>query len=153
MKSLKYIGLGIIVCIVCYAISYKSKTLNIEGTWVAEEIILDAEPYYRRSTYDPYLQELRIIINNWSDSISIPNGNKFLFAKYKIVNNNQKISLTSLTAALNGVFNIEIDTIFSSSREYKIFLKFEKDKTAIHLYRDVIIKPIKPRGIGQRGRP
>lgn len=147
MKVIKIIFISLLVAFVLYFAFYTPDKINIEGNWNIKKIVLDGEQIFP-SELDKYLKfEQPLVINEWSNSIQIPVMNKDIPVNYEIKkksDNTFKIILSSDEKALNGDFDIELDTTIFGPRNYKVFLKIGSDKTIFQLEKDVYIIPKKP---------
>lgn len=89
------------------------------------------------------------------DSLIIEKGKHKIGAKYKIQqgqNGNHLIYFTSDEKALNGEFQLNIDTVVTSDTFYKMYLDIVANYTQIAVEKDVHVEPWKPRPI-QKGKP
>ncbi len=140
------ISIIIVGCLVFLA-TYKPDKINIEGNWIAKEILLNGEKIYP-SEVDKYLKvDKEIIISNWSNEIYIPSTKKNILAKYEIVKNSDNnffVYLTSKEKSLNGNFEINIDTINLGPLTYQVNMKLKSRKSHLYLEKTVHLKPWKP---------
>ena len=148
MKNIKSLTIGIFVIFIVFLAFYKPEKINIEGEWNVRDIILDNEVFYK---YDPndefYIPKPKIQINNWSDSLFIIEGKREISASFEIEKNdrnNYNVVLSSKEKSLNGNFNLEIDTIHTGSRSYKVNATLKLNKTLIFFQRQINIGPWKP---------
>lgn len=123
----------------------KSDEPNLDGDWVAKQIILNQKQIYPSpAEIDNYFDvKYQVSINSMSDSIFLHRDT--ISASFKrIKDNNEYVILSSKESALNGKFSIDIDTIHTDARSYKVNLKLQSKKTLIYLQRIINIGPWKP---------
>lgn len=123
----------------------KSDEPNLDGDWTAKQIILNQKQIYP-SEIDSYLDvEYQVSINSMSDSIFLHRDTiSASFKRIKDNDNNGYVILSSKESALNGKFSLDIDTIHTGERSYKVNLKLQSNKTLIYLQRIINIGPWKP---------
>lgn len=149
MRAKKLIALIIIILLGCFIFLafYKSDKINIEGTWVAKEIVLNGEQIYP-TEINKYLKvDSEIKVNNWNNEIYIPLYKKEIYANYKIVKNSNNaflIYLTSKEKSLNGNFEINIDTLHLGPLMYHVNVKLKSGTTHLYFEKTVRLKPWKP---------
>ena len=143
MKFFKIIFIVLIVIPLLFVLFNKSDEPNLDGDWTAKQIILNQKQIYP-AKIDNYLDvKYQVSINSMSDSIFLHRDT--IRASFKrIKDNNEYVILSSKESALNGKFSIDIDTIHTGARSYKVNLKLQSNKTLIYLQRIINIGPWKP---------
>lgn len=134
---------------------YKPNGINLEGNWKAKMIILDGKKNYPDTLADYLNFAPEVIINRWSKTMSIPINRKDITAEFQYANEDKdhlRIELLSTEKALNGNFDIIIDTLNTGPQSYIVDVKLTSNKTVINFEKQVIIPPWKPE-FPKRGRP
>ena len=148
---MKKIIILLTIALIIFLIFYKpSPSINIEGEWVAQEIIFDDNKIFNHPK--------SIKINNWVDSLYILDRENPMKANLEIKYNNTVpyIIMSSNEKYLNGKFDFTIDTIqniFNKSAEYTVDIKLKSNTTYLHLQRDIFPEPPKKFEFPKRGRP
>lgn len=149
MKTLKIIIISIVVITVFALAFYKEDTVNIEGTWIPEKIILNDEILFP-TKIDSLLRGSTtsdIIISEWTDSLYIVSGKENIASRFEIQknkNDNHLIHLSSKEKALNGIFNMKIDTLFHDSVTYEIKVEIQSNSNLLKFKKILHIKPWEP---------
>lgn len=147
MKTIKIIIISAILILMLFLAFYKTNSLNIEGNWEGRKIVIDGEQLYPKAIDSFFHIYPQIIINGWGNSISIPTDKDDLKANFSIKQTADKkyqIILKSNKKALNGNFNLSIDTIHLGPLFYKVLIEIESEKTKIYFEKQVILEPWKP---------
>lgn len=135
----------VIVLLFVLAFCQESDKVNIEGSWKPEKIILNGKIIFPTKLDSLFIgiASTEILINEWMDLLCISNGRNKIEANYIInkTNGNHLIRLSSNMKALNGDFNLKVDTLFLDSVRYQIIVNIERDSTLINFQRIVQIKP------------
>lgn len=156
MKWFKRIIVSILIIGIPFFAFYKPKKLNLEGNWEAKAIVLEGNKIYPDTIAEFFDIDPEIIINSWTKSISIPIYRKNVEANLEYVkssNGKYKIKLFSSEKALNGYFDVTVDTLEVEEQSYTVHVKLESKKTIIHFEKHVIIPPWKPEFPKRNGRP
>lgn len=117
---------------------------------------MNQETLYPKGIIDSLFKNINyqeISISDWNDSLYFQNLN--LSAKFEIhehENNQKTITLFSKEKVLNGIYQIELDTIFEDERNYRVCVELKSDRNFIKFSKDVYIEPWKPE-IPRRGVP
>lgn len=149
MKTLKFIIISLVIISVFALAFYKKDTVNIEGTWIPEKIILNDEILFP-TKIDSLLRgstTSNIIISEWTDSLYIVSGKEKIASRFKIQKNkngNHLIQLSSEEKALNGIFNLKVDTLFHDSVTYEIKVEIQSNSNLLKFKKILHIKPWKP---------
>lgn len=148
MKLTRLLIISVFIILITFLAFYKPQNINIEGEWNVREIVLNGETYYKFDPNDEfYIPTPKVIINNWSDSLFIIDGKREMKASFIIEKddkNNYSAVLSSKEKSLNGIFNLEIDTINTGSQSYKVNTKLKLKSTFLFLQRQINIGPWKP---------
>lgn len=145
MKFFKIIFVVLIVVPLLFVLFNKSDEPNLDGDWTAKQIILNQKQIYPAEIDNYFDVKYQVSINSMSDSIFLYRDT--ISASFKMIkdNDNQEyVILSSNESALNGKFSIDIDTIHTGERSYKVNLKLQSNKTLIYLQRIINIGPWKP---------
>lgn len=143
MKFFKIIFIVLIVVPLLFVLFNKSDEPNLDGNWTAKQIILNKKQIYPAEVDNYFDVKYQVSINSMSDSIFLHRDT--ISASFKrIKDNNEYVILSSKESALNGKFSIDIDTIHTGERSYKVNLKLQSNKTLIYLQRIINIEPWKP---------
>jgi hypothetical protein len=145
MKFFKIVLLGLIIVPLIFVICNKSEKPNLAGDWVAKQILINEKQIYP-AEIDQYIETAyQVRIDDLSDSIFMYRDH--ISARYKRIKSHtdeEYFILSSKESALNGKFNLAIDTIHIGPRSYKVHLKLQSKKTIIYLQRTINIGPWKP---------
>jgi hypothetical protein len=148
-KIIKFIIISIFLCFGFgfYFIVWNSKQINLEGDWTATKVIIDGEDIIS-DPIDQYFTILnQVTIIRGKNQILISVGEKKRLANYNIKKNDigkNYIVLSSKEKALNGNFEMKIDTIDLGPQEYLVKVKLHSKKTYINFEKQVIVPPWKP---------
>lgn len=137
----------LIFMIVFFFVFKKNERLSIEGTWDAKEIIINDKKVYPNELNKYINFNQQIFISQWNKSFSIPTNKKDILVNYtdfKKVKNKYQIELKSKEKSLNGIFKIEIDTIYNGELQFKVSLKIRSKTNFLHLEKTTTIPPWKP---------
>ena len=157
MKTLKIIIISLVVISVFTLAFYREDTVNIEGTWEPEKIVLDNEILFP-TKIDSLLKGIpskHVIVSEWNNSLYIVGGKEKITSSFKIQKNergNHLIHLTSKEKSLNGTFNLKVDTLYIDSDSYEIKVKIQSKTSLIMFKKFLQIKPLKPE-YPRRGLP
>jgi hypothetical protein len=149
MKTFKIIIISLVIISVFSLAFYKEDTVNIEGKWIPEKIILNDEILFP-TKIDSLLRgstTTDIIISEWTDSLYIISGKESIASQFEIQKNkngNQLIYLTSKEKALNGIFNLKVDTLFHDSVTYEIKVEIQSNSNLLKFKKILHIKPWEP---------
>ena len=147
-KIFKILIISIFLCIGLFLIVWNSKQLNLEGNWTATKIVIDGEDILASdSTVKYFTIANQITISRGKNQIRIPVGEKDKLVSYNIKKNDlgkNYIELSSKEKALNGNFEMKIDTIHLGPQEYIVKVMLHSKKTDINFQKNVIIPPWKP---------
>ena len=160
MKQLKNIFFLAIIALIIYLAFFIPKRITIDGNWTVSKILLDGKSLTdsKKDTLTYHSLELfkpKYNVQIHGDSLIIKKGKHKIGAKYKIQqgqNGNHLIYFASNEKALNGEFQLNIDTVVTSDTFYKVYLDIVANSTQIAVEKDVHVEPWKPRPI-QKGRP
>lgn len=155
MKWFKRVILSILIIGIIFFAFYKPKNLNLEGNWKPKTIVLEGKKIYPDAISEFFNINSEIIINNWTKSISVPTKSKNIEAYFEYFKTNQgkyRIKLFSKEKALNGNFDVIIDTFDIEKQSYKVDVKFTTKNSLIHFQKQVNIPPWKPK-LPIKGRP
>lgn len=156
MKYLKIVLAFVFISVLFYLAFFSPKKFSLEGHWKTEKIVLNQETLYPKGIIDSLFKNINyqeISISDWNDSLYFQNLN--LSAKFEIhehENNQKTITLFSKEKVLDGIYQIELDTIFEDERNYKVFIELKSERNFIKFSKDVYIEPWKPE-IPRRGVP
>ena len=145
MKFFKIIFVVLIVAPLLFVLFNKSDEPNLDGDWTAKQIILNQKQIYPTEIDNSFGTYYQVNINGMSDSIFMYRDKiSAKLVRKTDSNNNQYVMLSSKESSLNGKFSLDIDTIHTGERSYKVNLKLQSNKTLIHLQRIINIGPWKP---------
>jgi hypothetical protein len=137
-----FLGFGI------FLIKWNSKQINLEGNWTATKIIIDGEDILASDSIAKYfILTNQITIIRGKNQILISVDEKKRLANYIVKKNDigkNCLQLSSKEKALNGNFEMKIDTIDLGPQEYLVKVKLHSKKTYIDFQKQVIIPPWKP---------
>jgi hypothetical protein len=136
----------LIIIFISFAL-YKPKGINLEGKWKAKMIIVDGKKIYPDTLANFIDFDPEIIINGWTKSISIPVYRKNINASLQYLETEKgkyQIKLSSHEKALNGIFDVIIDTLDVKKQSFRVDVKLKSNKTLIFFQKHVIIPPWKP---------
>lgn len=155
MKYLKIISVITFIVALFYLAFYKTNKINIEGNWDPEEIVLNNKKVFPKGIVDSLFKDFsreQISINEWTDSIYL--HQEKISAKYSIreENNKKLITLSSNEKALNGDFELKVDTIYFDDKSYQIKVEILSESTYLKFYKNLHILPWKPQ-IPRKGLP
>lgn len=145
MKFFKIIFIVLIVVPLLFVLFNKSDEPNLDGDWTAKQIILNQKQIYPAEIDNYFDVKYQVSINSMSDSIFLHRDT--ISASFKRIKENdtkEYVILSSKESSLNGKFSLDIDTIHTGERSYKVNLKLQSNKTLIHLQRIINIGPWKP---------
>ncbi|KAF2328559.1 hypothetical protein [Flavobacterium daemonense] len=146
-KIIKFIIICIFICFGIYFIVWNSKQINLEGVWTPTKIVIDGKNFMTDNVLNDFEGANQIIINNWSNSIDISTFDIDTSAQFSIEKDNKdntEIILTSKEKALNGDFEMKIDTIDLGPQEYLVKVELHSKKNYINFQKRVIVPPWKP---------
>ena len=149
MKTLKIIIISLVIISVFALAFYKEDTVNIEGKWIPEKIVLNDEILFPDKIDSLFIgiTTTEVIIDEWKDSLYINDGNRKISSHFKIQkknNGNHLIHLSSKEKSLNGPLNLKVDTLFLDDVTYKIRVEIQSKSNLLKLKKTVHIKPWKP---------
>ena len=160
MKLLKNIFLFAFVVVIIYLAFFIPKSISIDGMWSTTKIVIDGvsltdtkQDSFNYRPLEIFKPTYIVLINR--DSMFILKGKHKIRAKYKIQQGkigNHTIYLSSSEKALNGAFQLTIDTSVTNVSYYKVYMDIVSNSTQLSLEKDVYVKPWKPRPI-ERGKP
>lgn len=144
--------------------AFYERPFTLEGDWIGKEIVLNGKKINVAPVDDSqvhFIYEVdenpNITINDWSDSLYISAHSYKMSAKVKMEYNEDGKSymiMSSNENALNGKFDLIIDTIRNYSKEPKAFRVdvIMKSKNAyLYLQREVYPQPPKKVPLPRRG--
>ncbi|RAK21748.1 hypothetical protein B0I03_105181 [Flavobacterium aquaticum] len=149
MKTLKIIIISIVIISIFALAFYREDTVNIEGTWEPEKIVLDNKILFP-TKIDSLLRGIRskhVVISEWNDSLYIVDGKERITSSFQIQKNksgNHLIHLSSKEKSLNGTFNLKVDTLYTDSDSYEIKVNIQSKTSIIMFKKSLQIKPWKP---------
>lgn len=149
MKTLKIIIISIVVITVFVLAFYKEDTINIEGKWIPEKIVLNDKVLFPTKLDSIFIDtpSSNIVITEWTDSLYIVSGKENIASRFEIQKNkngNHLIHLSSKEKALNGIFNMKIDTLFHDSVTYEIKVEIQSNSNLLKFKKILHIKPWEP---------
>lgn len=147
-KITKILAIGFFLVSGVFFIIWNSKQINLEGNWTPTKIVIDGNDIL---SSDPLSEHFsianQITIIRGKNQILISVGGKEKIASYIIKKNDlgkNYIELSSKEKALNGDFEMKIDTIDSGPQEYIVEVKLHSKKTHINFQKNIIVPPWKP---------
>ncbi|MTH15340.1 hypothetical protein [Flavobacterium sp. LC2016-01] len=146
-KIIKFIIISIFFGFGIYFIVWNSKQINLEGNWTPTKVIIDGKNFMTDNVLNDFEGANQILISNWSNSIDISTFDIETSAGFTIKKDNKGkncIILSSKEKALNGNFEMKIDTIDLGPQEYLVKVKLHSKKTYIEFQKQVIVPPWKP---------
>ncbi|MVO09381.1 hypothetical protein GOQ30_09445 [Flavobacterium sp. TP390] len=150
MKILKYVLVLFFFSGVLYLAFYTPDTVNIEGNWDLDELVLQGEKIYSAKKENQLFPKEynKVYVNEWKDSLHIESVlNKEITATYKTKRGNKgnhMIYLISDEKALNGDFSLHVDTIFYDKVRFQIKFSIQSEATILKFSRNVLTTPWKP---------
>jgi len=149
MKILKIIIISLVVISVFALAFYKEDTINLEGSWEPEKIVLNNEILFPTKIDSIFIgiHSSNIIISEWKDSLYILNGKESIASRFEIKKNkngNHLIYLASKEKSLNGIFSLNVDTLFHDAVTYEIKVKIESESNLLQFKKTLQIKPWEP---------
>ena len=147
-KIIKIVIISIFLCLGIYFIVWNSKQINLEGNWTATKIVIDGEDFLASDSIRKYLTIAnQVTIIRGENQILISVANKEKLANYIIKKKDfgkNYIELSSKEKALNGNFEMKIDTIDLGPQEYLVKVKLHSKKTFLNFQKKVIVPPWEP---------
>jgi len=127
----------------------------LDGNWETKKIVLDGKKIYP-DTLAKYISIApKIVINNWSKSISIPVNRENIEVQLQYLESKKpdyKIRLSSSEKSLNGIFDVTIDTSDIEPKSYTVDVELKSHKTLLCFQKHIVISPWNP-GRHRRGTP
>ena len=155
MKWINRLIISILTIIILLLAFYNPKKINLEGNWETKKIVLNGKKIYPDALAKFILIAPEIIINNWSNSISIPVNRENIEVHLQYLEANKpdyKIKLSSTEKSLNGIFDVKIDTSDIQPKSYTVDVELKSHNTLISFQKHVIIQPWNP-SRHRRGTP
>lgn len=139
---------------------YKIDRPNLQGEWLADKIIIDGKTVYKIpekvlgkisfTGFSPIHPEIKI--DDRLDELTIyrigsdENGN--INAKFQLrqmPDGKWQMDLTSSEKALNGKFDLQLDTLNTAQYKFRIDATLSSGKTLIRFHKEVHTRPQKPK--------
>lgn len=166
---MKKVIIIIFIAVIIFFAFYRRPGINLEGKWIAKEIIFDGKTFYSIKTIEKDSFSIEnyidvpaptVYINDYVDSMYISNYESSIRAGIKIkYDNNGKAYavLSSKEKSLNGKFDIQIDTLRILSRTPKsstIDIRLKSHSAYLRFYQVFHERQIKDKFVPiQKGRP
>ena len=150
MKTIKFIIISFVLISLFILAFYKTDKISIEGTWSPEKIILNEQIIFPSKIDSLFfgVSATTIIISDWNDSLYLIDGNERIGSQFMIErksDNKHLIHLSSKQKALNGTFNLKVDTLFIDELTYEIRVEIESKSSLLAFKRKVSTMPWKPK--------
>ena len=155
MKWFKRIVLSSLGLAFIFFAFYEKREINLEGIWKTKTIILNGQKIYPDTIAKFINFSPEIIIDGWTNSISVPIDRKNVHANLEYIQTKKgkfKMKLFSSQKALNGIFDVKIDTSNIQPKSYTVDVELKSHKTLISFKKNVIITPWNP-GRHRKGTP
>ncbi|MBJ2124892.1 hypothetical protein [Flavobacterium sp. IB48] len=146
-QIIKFTLIGLFICFGIYFIVWNSKQINLEGNWIPTKVVIDGKNFMTDNVLNDFEGANQILISNLGNSIDISTFDIETSARFTIKKDNKgnnDIILTSKEKALNGNFEMKIDTVDLGPQTYRVEVKLHSNKTYINFHKEVVVPPWKP---------
>ncbi|SEO01676.1 hypothetical protein SAMN05444671_2765 [Flavobacterium sp. CF108] len=147
-KISKILAISFFLALGVFFIVWNSSQINLEGDWTPTKIVIDGDDILSSDPLSKHLSMAnQVTIIRGQNQIQVSVGEKDIIASYIIKKNDlgkDYIEFTSKEKALNGDFEMKIDTIDSGPQQYIVEVKLHSKKTYLIFQKNVIVPPWKP---------
>ncbi|RZJ70365.1 hypothetical protein [Flavobacterium sp.] len=147
---MKYIRLTVISIFVVFVLFFafkKPEGYEIAGKWYAGKIVLNGKTVHSDTSKKfSYVYEPNVQILTSTKEILFFLGDSAIKANFELekINGKKQLILSSREKALNGIFEMEIDSVLKNPRDLQIEVRLRSGKTFLQFGKKVHIDNFNP---------